>query len=247
MGSDLGEEIGAENTECHNRNEERDHEINKRCDHRTDLQVDACDRHLELSHTLASGSSGCEEWCDDTLGERGKELGHNRAEVDGGGDDDNILGVEHFICKTREKTDSFWTDVWKLKMDPEEQVMNAIYEYQSCPTDALATLRYYYDIHPDREDDSSEIFAEQTLAELMYEVDYLRDNDGYVLVEESIEYAKREIDDLFYYMHSNSFNRTMNRMKKLKEELMEKAWHPHRIERILELGGYDALDNFAGV
>ena len=34
--------------------------------------------------------------------------------------------------------------------------------------------------------------------------------------------------------------------KHIKEELMMVAWHPKRIERILELGGWDALDNFAG-
>lgn len=34
--------------------------------------------------------------------------------------------------------------------------------------------------------------------------------------------------------------------KHIKEELMMVAWHPRRIERILELGGWEALDNFAG-
>jgi len=77
--------------------------------------------------------------------------------------------------------------------------------------------------------------------------DYIRDDEGYIMVEETIEYKKNEIDDLFYYTHNAGFVRTMNRMKKIKEELMAAAWHPRRIERILELGGHEALDNFAGL
>jgi hypothetical protein len=132
-------------------------------------------------------------------------------------------------------------------MDPQQQVINAICEYQSCPIDALATLQFHYSLRPNKEDESGELFAEQTLNELKYGVDYLRDNEGYIMVEESIEYAKQEIDDLFYYLHSSSFIRTMNRMKKIKEELIAAAWHPDRIARILELGGHAALDNFAGL
>lgn len=125
--------------------------------------------------------------------------------------------------------------------------MEAIWDYQSCPTDALATLQFYYSLRPDHEDDSGETFAERMYQEVIHGDDYIRDDDGEILIEESIEWKKEQIDDIFYYKHSSSFTRTMNRMKKLKEELMAATWNPRRIERILELGGYNALDNFAGV
>jgi len=132
-------------------------------------------------------------------------------------------------------------------MDNHRKVIEKIWGYEYCPSDALATLQFYYTLNPDDEDDSSENFAERTYWEIICGGDFIRDDDGYVIVDESIEWKKEQIDDIFYYKHSSSFTRTMNRMKKLKEELMAATWHPRRMERILELGGYTALDNFAGV
>lgn len=127
------------------------------------------------------------------------------------------------------------------------KAIEAIWDYQSCPKNVLATLQFYYKFHPDDENDVREKFAEQMYTEVLYGGDCIRDDDGEVLVEETIEWKKEEIDDIFYYHHTGPFVRAMNRMKKLKEELMAATWHPRRIERILELGGHDALDNFAGL
>lgn len=132
-------------------------------------------------------------------------------------------------------------------MDSSKKVMEAIWAYQSCPPDALATMRFTYTLRPDHEDETGEKFAEQMYTEILYAGDYIRDDDDYILVEESIQWKKEEIDDLFYYEHIARFTRTMNRTKKIKEELMMATWHPRRIERLLELGGHEALDNFAGV
>jgi hypothetical protein len=136
-----------------------------------------------------------------------------------------------------------------LARDLEEMktVTEEIWEYQSCPKDALATLRFYYKFHPEDENETREKFAEQMYREVLYGGDCIRGDDGEVLVEETIEWKKEEIDDIFYYQHTGPFVRTMNRMKKIKEELMMATWHPRRIERLLELGGHEALDNFAGL
>lgn len=134
-------------------------------------------------------------------------------------------------------------------MDTRKKVMEAIWAYQSCPPDALATMRFTYTLRPDPRpgDETHERFAERALAELYCDPDLIRDDDGYILVEESIQHNIEEIDELFYYEHIAGFTRTMNRTKKIKEELMMATWHPRRIERLLELGGHEALDNFAGV
>ena len=132
-------------------------------------------------------------------------------------------------------------------MNDHRKVMEEIWEYESCPTDALATLQFYYKFHPDEEDDVREKFAQQMYTEVLCGGDFIRDDEGYILVEESIRWKKDEIDDIFYYYHTGSFVRAMNRMKKIKEELMAATWHPRRVERILELGGHEALDNFAGL
>lgn len=133
------------------------------------------------------------------------------------------------------------------EMENYNKMMNEIRTYQSCPKDALATLQFFYELRPDREDETGENLAAHTMTELRCFPDIIRDDDGNILVDETVHYIKEEIDDLFYYQHCAGFVRMMNRMKKLKEELMAAAWHPRRIERLLELGGEEALDNFAGV
>lgn len=125
--------------------------------------------------------------------------------------------------------------------------MEAIWAYQTCPLDALATLKFYYSIRPLDEDISGERYAQRALDEIYECPDFFRDDDGRINVKESIWEMKTAIDELFYYLHTGSFVRTMNRTKKIKEELMMNVWHPRRMHRILELGGEDALDNFMGV
>lgn len=127
------------------------------------------------------------------------------------------------------------------------EVMNAVWDYQTCPKDALSTLKFYYSIRPLHEDMTSERYAQDALDEIYACPDFVRDDDGCINVKESIESMKCEIDELFYYLHTGSFVRTMNRTKKIKEELMMNACHPRRIRRILELGGGEALDNFIGL
>lgn len=132
-------------------------------------------------------------------------------------------------------------------MDKYYEVMDVIRNYRSAPPNALETLKFYYTLRPTHEDTIGEKFAERALDEIFCAPDFIRDNNGAILVEESTRYLKEEVDDLYYYMESARFVRAMNRMKKLKEELIAAAWHPDRIARILELGDWKALDNFAGL
>jgi len=89
---------------------------------------------------------------------------------------------------------------------------------------------------------------------------------NFIDVRASIQNGKELIDKRLSMVRAYEFLRTKDRTEKLreeliaeckrlrpilnfkhiKEELMMVAWHPKRIERILELGGWDALDNFAG-
>jgi len=132
-------------------------------------------------------------------------------------------------------------------MENYNKIREAVWNYRPSPKDALATLKFYYSLRPTHEDTTGEKFAERAYREALQANDLIYDDDGTLLVQESIDYITEEIDDLFYYEHTAGFVRTMNRTKKFKEDLMAAAWHPRRIERLLELGGEEALDNFAGL
>jgi hypothetical protein len=77
---------------------------------------------------------------------------------------------------------------------------------------------------------------------------YLRDEHGSVLATpEAREYARTRLDEEYTSLIRGEFVRTRSRLDLFKEELMMNVWHPRRIERLLEIGGEAALDNFAGV
>ena len=42
----------------------------------------------------------------------------------------------------------------------------------------------------------------------------------------------------------NSKNRIQDRCRELKENLMMEVWHPRRVEKWLEVGGFELLDSF---
>ena len=101
--TDAGEEVGAENANCEHCHSEGDDEVDKGSNNLTDLQVHASNRHLELRDTLAGCCGWGQERGDDALRDRREELGDDGAEVDGGGDDDNILGIEHLFLELVKK------------------------------------------------------------------------------------------------------------------------------------------------
>ena len=47
----------------------------------------------------------------------------------------------------------------------------------------------------------------------------------------------------FYSLRKESRRRIKERMDLIKEELMAAAWHPRRVERWLEAGGWDAIES----
>ena len=88
-----------------------------------------------------------------------------------------------------------------------------------------------------------------------------------VNMEKTIEQHKHHADMTFLRDHAYSFYRTTGRTAYLsadlsagaekmqailrchaiKEELYQNVYHPRRIEKLLEQGGWDALENFAGL
>ena len=131
-------------------------------------------------------------------------------------------------------------------MQQYKSAMDVVRDYEPCPHDALATFRLHYSLRPNDEGMQSEEFASYAKFEVYYGDDVIRDEEGYVMVEETIRSLTGQLDDLFYYEHTSSFIRTMNRMKKLKEDLMMSVWHPTRVEKFLDKWGEDAFDNFVG-
>ena len=76
---------------------------------------------------------------------------------------------------------------------------------------------------------------------------YVRDEDGFILVEPSIERAKDFLEDEYLRTVQAGFVRTVHKTKLLKEELMMNVWHPQRVEKFLETYGWEAYDNLLGV
>lgn len=89
--------------------------------------------------------------------------------------------------------------------------------------DTLAHLKILYEMNPTREDTSGEEFAEYEMKRLQYTGCETRDEDGYLLEEESERRLREAILELFFCQHQAGFNRTLNRMKLLKDELVAKT------------------------
>ena len=136
-------------------------------------------------------------------------------------------------------------------MEQYTQLMDALASYTPTPTDLLSYLRSQRTFHGDEfcVDDQREwsrnYYVDEFWGEHASEVP--RDEDGVVLVKDAFEWTTKYIDDFYVEGELVPFVRTMQRMESIKEELMMNVWHPRRIERLIEIGGEEALDNFAGV
>ena len=97
--------------------------------------------------------------------------------------------------------------------------------------------------------------------------DYVWDpTRSHILVEDSLKKLQLELDLEYIRFTSDSFFRTTERndliraeldvasrrwraiqnCKTIKEDLMAAAWHPRRIERLLETHGWEAYENLLG-
>jgi hypothetical protein len=136
-------------------------------------------------------------------------------------------------------------------MDHYTRLMDALASYTpSCST----LLRYLRSVRKSHGDDfcvdsEREWSRNYNVDEFWgtYASEVPRDEDGCILFEEAFEWTTRYMDDFYAEGEIVSFVRTMQRTEAIKEELMMAMWHPRRIERLLEIGGEAALDNFAGV
>ena len=140
-------------------------------------------------------------------------------------------------------------------MTPYQQLSDFLDAY--LPGEDLKTLRVIYDRYLQglqKIEEGDTYYLWQTYADydlepyIDFDGDYcVRDEDGSILLERSIAYAKDRLEEEYRMTIQAEFVRSVHRTKLLKEELMMNVWHPRRIEKILELGGEEALDNFAGL
>lgn len=94
-GADLGEVVGAEDTDGVDNHSEGDHELDGRRNELTRLEGDATNDDDGLSEALAT--EGRKEGGDDAVREGSKEAGNDRAEVERSRQNDEVLGIEHFV------------------------------------------------------------------------------------------------------------------------------------------------------
>jgi hypothetical protein len=47
-----------------------------------------------------------------------------------------------------------------------------------------------------------------------------------------------------WHRNNESINRILNRNKIIKEDLIKEVWHPRRVEKLLEIGGFELLDSY---
>lgn len=136
-------------------------------------------------------------------------------------------------------------------MDHYSSLMEAIEAYTPSPVDLLRYLRFERRFHgddfcADKNREDMYTYAEHEFWGTWTE-EVPRDEDGFILQDEAYEWTTGEIDGFYSQGELAPFVRTMKRTEALKEELMAATWHPRRIERLLEIGGEAALDNFAGL
>jgi len=93
--SNLGEVIGAENTDGVDDNREGNHELDGGRDELTRLEGDAANDNHGLREAL--GAERGKEGRDDAVSEGGKETGDHGPEVERSSEDDDVLGIEHFV------------------------------------------------------------------------------------------------------------------------------------------------------
>ena len=67
-----------------------------------------------------------------------------------------------------------------------------------------------------------------------------------ILIDDSLNKLQRELDVECIRFTADSFFRTTERTAIIKEDLMAAAWHPRRIERLLETHGWEAYENLLG-
>jgi hypothetical protein len=94
-GTDLGEEIGAEQADGKDNQHKGDDQVHQGGEEITDLEGNAADVYSQALQTLACRSSRRQQRSDDVIGQRGEELGNNRRKIERRRKYDKILGIQH--------------------------------------------------------------------------------------------------------------------------------------------------------
>ena len=146
---------------------------------------------------------------------------------------------------------------YQLARERAEKVNKFINTYSPGEDGLLKILKRIYDkylLGLQKIEEGDSYYLWQTYANYDYEpyIDfdgdyYVRDEDGFILVEPSIAYARDRLEDEYRLSIQAEFVRSVHRTKLLKEQLMMSVWHPQRVEKFLETYGWEAYDNLLGV
>ena len=303
VGSDLGEVVGAEDADCVDDHSEGDHQVDSRCNELTSLEGDATNDDHGLGETLAAERS--QERGDDTVRKGGEEASNNASEVERSRENNDVLGVEHFVCKDGEKTDpsNTFDDVsstmdkyqrrqiarWEQKKAKDQaklkeqlrlqsyqrnqEIINQAVKAYEPPGDVMFTKARALCSDPRY----LSLGAGHTILPLHWDVDNwytilmsrrIRLFGSPLEVAAEIMEQKREKDQRYVWKMAHTllcYRARVNLIRDellvkttrlraiqacrygFKEELMMAAWHPRRLERILETYGWEAYDNLLGV
>jgi hypothetical protein len=97
-GANLGQIVGAQDADRVDDDGKRDHQLDGCRDDLTRLQGDAADHHNGLRDTL--GTQGSQEGGDNAIRQGGEKPGNDTPQVERSRKYDDILGIEHFVCKS---------------------------------------------------------------------------------------------------------------------------------------------------
>jgi hypothetical protein len=99
-GTDLGEVVRPQHTDGIDHHGEGDHQLDGRSQELASLEGHTTHDHDGLRDTLATQRG--QQGGDDAIHQGGEETGHHGAQVERSSEDDDVLGIEHFVCKVGE-------------------------------------------------------------------------------------------------------------------------------------------------
>lgn len=94
-GADLRQVVGAQHADRVHHHGERDHQLDRRRDQLTRLQRDTPHHDHGVGYALAAQRR--QQRRHNAVRQGGEEAGHNRAQVERRRQNDDVLGIEHFV------------------------------------------------------------------------------------------------------------------------------------------------------
>lgn len=131
-GANLGEVVRPQHTDGVDHNREGNHQLDGRSNEFASLQGHTTHDHDGLGDAL--GAQRGQQRSNHAIHQGGKETGHHGAQVERSSEDDDVLGIEHFVCKVGE---SFIQTKWIY--DCQENGYSPTDKMALIPSDVLRT------------------------------------------------------------------------------------------------------------